>query len=207
MASLVSFGVAASASAAEEPPVSPETQIFEEGGTLTAEQAAELDALESATDFGAKTFDIGAAEDTGASAQGIADFAHVLETQGWTTIGGGLTVSPSTATAQIIATAAAACTGKSGYTGFYGAFWQWALNSCQTDTLIAGVAAGAAGAGAVAAVFAAVGVAPAAGVSTAIGALVGANAAFLTVCKTASYGVHAIYLNAYVTGGVGCWGQ
>ncbi|XUK63993.1 hypothetical protein ABMA10_18685 [Plantibacter sp. RU18] len=33
------------------------------------------------------------------------------------------------------------------------------------------------------------------------------SAGFLKVCQTASNGAHAIYLNAYVTGNVGCWGH
>lgn len=206
--SLLTVGFVTPASAASPPPpTSPETAIVSTGFALTAGQEAELNALDAATSHALETFDPAAAAAAGASEAGIADYAYVLNSQGWTVVNEEFPTARASTVAIETAAAAAACTGRSGYTGFYGAFWQWALNSCQTDTLIAAVAAGGGGTAAIGGLLTALGVAPAGAITAAVGGLVVAGSGFLTVCKTASYGVHAIYLNAYVTGGVGCWGQ
>ena len=73
---------------------------------------------------------------------------------------------------------------------------------------------GAGGAAAVRAVFAAIGLFPGATpvampvavVSGAVAAVITFGSLGLNLCKTASSGPHAIYLNVYYTS-VGCWGQ
>jgi hypothetical protein len=49
--------------------------------------------------------------------------------------------------------------------------------------------------------------APEGAVAAAAGGLVAAGGPIIQVCKAASYEKQAIYLNAYVSGAVGCWGQ
>lgn len=187
-------------------PTSPETQLVEEGSELTPEERAQLDAVMSGLDDTEQVFDARAAESAGASAESIADFAQILSGGGWTIANGESLAEPS-ALAVDVSNEVRACTGYSGYKGFFGGFWQWGLNSCLTDSLIATVAGGGGSAVAIGGVLAAAGIAPGAAITAAAGALAGMSAGFLGICKTASYGVHAIYLNAYVTGNVGCWGQ
>lgn len=186
------------------------------GAKLSEAQSAELESLVGASDFANSTFDSDAALMSGVAETAVADYALVLEADGWT-VNGANTISlraEASPSGTEVAAAAAACTGKRGYTGFYGAFWQFALNSCDTETLIASVAAAGGSTAAIGAAIAAVGALPSSGLSVpagaitaAVGGLIAAGAGPLTVCKTASYGVHAIYLNAFVTGGIGCWGQ
>lgn len=210
IAALLVGGLAAPASATE--PVEPEpTPVATEESVLSDEQAAELELLYGATDPAARAFDADLAVASGASPEGTADYAAVLTAEGWDVRGE--TVDPS-AGAREVAGVAAACTGVSGYTGYYGWGWQWGLNSCQTDTLIAAVFQGAGGAAAIGGVFAAIGLIPAAApvgipaavISGAVGGVIAFGGLSLTTCKTASYGVHAIYLNLYYAS-VGCWGQ
>lgn len=210
IAALLVGGLAAPASATEveDPELTP---VPAAEAVLSEAQIAELEALYESTDSASRTFDAAAAVASGATEQGTADYASVLVAEGWAVQGE--TVEPTAAT-QSIASALAACTGRSGYTGYYGWGWQWGLNSCQTDTLIAAVNLGAGGATAVGAVFAAIGLIPGAApvavpvavVSGAVAAVIAYGSLGLNVCKTASYGVHAIYLNLYYTS-VRCWGQ
>lgn len=186
------------------------------GAQLSDAQSAELESLVGASDFATSTFDADAALTSGVDETAVADYALVLEADGWTVIGASTPNLRAEASpmATEVAAAAAACTGKRGYTGFHGVFWQFALNSCDTDLLIASVAAAGSSTAAIGGVIAAVGALPSSGLSVpagaitaAVGGLIAAGAGPLTVCKTASHGVHAIYLNAFVTGGIGCWGQ
>lgn len=118
------------------------------------------------------------------------------------------TAGEATAASQRVMAAAAACTGDRGYTGFWGWGWQWALNSCDTNLLMAAYVAGGSVTSAVGGVIAATGVgAPAGAITIAAGGLVAAGAPVVAVCQAASYEKNAIYLNAFVTGGIGCWAQ
>ncbi|WP_431030940.1 hypothetical protein [Plantibacter sp. RU18] len=210
-AALIGFS-APTAAVASEPsgsplPTSPETELVVSGGQgLSVQQEAELSAVFVGVSDNSTVFDIEAAQAAGASPESIADFATIVGGAGWTVENGATTVEASDLAVEIAAEVRA-CTGATGYTGFHGAFWQWGLDSCLTDSLIAAVASGAGSGVAIGGVLAAAGLAPAAALSAAIGALTGMSAGFLKVCQTASYGAHAIYLNAYVTGNVGCWGQ
>ncbi|PPG20751.1 hypothetical protein C5D16_09685 [Rathayibacter toxicus] len=49
--------------------------------------------------------------------------------------------------------------------------------------------------------------APAGAITAAAGGVAEAGAGIVGICKAASYDAKAIYLNAFVTGGVCCWGQ
>lgn len=182
-------------------------EVFSAGSALTAAQESELNALVNSTNFAARTFDPSSAVGAGASTVGTADYASLLAARGWTVVGNDAALILPSSGAQPMLTVGAQCTGTSGYTGFFGAFWQWALNSCDTATLIAAVAAGGGSTAGIGGLLAALGVVPAGGITAAVGGLIAAGAGVLTVCQTASYGMHAIYLNAYVIGGVGCWGQ
>lgn len=181
-----------------------------EEASLSDAEEAQVRALLSGADQDARQFNASIAEAKGATPDGIADFAATVESLGWTVVGhvDDSTVSSS---AQSAIQAASSCTGKSGYVGYFGSFWQFALNSCQTDMLISIVAAGAASYEAIAAILAAAGVtAPAAAIVAAVGAVTALGAAALGICKAASYGVHAIYLNIMVPPIVPpatCWGQ
>lgn len=203
------FAVPAQAAEATPPPTSPDTAIVSTASVLTAAQEAELNALDSATDHTTLTFDPVAASAVGASAEGIADYALVLQSRGWTTLSQDSVTASASDVATAIVSARAKCTGKRGYTGFHGAFWQWALNSCDTNLLITSVVAGGGGGGvaAIGALLASLGIAPAGAITAAVGGVIAAGAGPLKICQAASYGANAIYMNTFVTGGVGCWGQ
>lgn len=194
---LVFSGGAAATAAEPSAPVS--------HSTMSPEQTASLEALLSANDSSTRTFTVAHATTAGAAPQDVADFSAMLKLSGWTVVGETV-AAPSIAAAEVVTTFAS-CTGNRGYTGFYGWGWQWALNSCDTDLLIQALLAGGGGTAAVGGVLTAVGIAPAGGITAAVGALIAAGAGPIQVCKTASYGAHAIYLNVFATGSIGCWGQ
>lgn len=211
IATLTIFALAtptvAFAQPSDQPPGTSESSaIVGEAGALTPEQDRDLTALVGALSEADRSFDVDQAVSAGASAQSAADFTHILSASGWTIDGETPHESVSDIAVQV-ALSSTACTGKTGYIGFFGAFWQSALNSCLTDTVKAGIAAGGAGAGAIAAALAAGGVLPAAAIAGAVGAFLAAGVAVVHLCQTASYGVHAIYVNFFVTGNLGCWGQ
>jgi len=203
---------ASSASAAEasapavptaaEPAVGP-------AASLSAEDTALLETLLSATDSSSGVFDAERALAAGASPSDVADYATAYQAAGKSVEGIPVSVKAQTSEAgERVAAAASRCTGDRGYTGFWGWGWQWALNSCDTDLLSAALVAGGGGVAAVGGIISAAGVtAPAGAVTAAAGGLVAAGGPIIQVCKAASYEKQAIYLNAFVSGNVGCWGQ
>lgn len=181
-----------------------------EGSPLTPEIEAGIVALVDAADVENQIFDATAATEAGVPQSEIADFSYVVAANGWE-ITGAKDVDQllSSASDNLVTTYdAKACTGTSGYTGYWGWGWQWALNSCQTTALIAAVAAGAGSFGAASAILLAIPpTAPAAAITFAVGTVVAAGGLFLAACQAASYGVHATYLNINNAGAPGCWGQ
>lgn len=200
LATFVGAPAATAAPAPDSPPAVPEQQV-----TLSPAEAAELEGLLSASDFAAKSFDPTAAVAAGVEATAIADYATVVAAGGWTISSPASLTAQASESAQLAAVGVAACTGRSGYTGFYGAFWQIALNSCQTESLILAIRGVGGGAAAIGGLLAAIGF-PGGAIAAAVGVLIVANPWPLDVCKAAS-GKHAIYINIFVVGGVGCWGQ
>lgn len=211
LAVLIAVALPPQAAQATEPPVSPSatTPVMGPEAALSAQEQRELQSLLSATDPSRGTFDVTKARDLGASEQAIADFATSYQAAGRSVLG--LTVTTQIQRSDVgerVAAAAASCTGTRGYTGFYGWGWQWALNSCDTDLLMAALAGVGGGTAAVGGIISAAGVtAPAGAVTAAVGGLIAAGAGVIGICKAASYEAKAIYLNAYVIGSVGCWGQ
>jgi len=177
--------------------------------SLPAADQVELEQLLAATDGATGTFDATKALGTGANEQAVADYATSYRAAGQNVIGLPEPVREQASEAGgRVAAAASSCTGNRGYTGFYGWGWQWALNSCDTDLLMAAVAGGGGAVAAVGGIISAAGVtAPAGAITAAAGGLVAAGAGIVGICKAASYEKKAIYLNAYLSGSVGCWGQ
>ena len=175
--------------------------------TLKPQQQVEINALAAASDYKSKRFLVQAAVKGGAGASSIADFAAVLRDQGWTVVGS-VTAQPSTLARQSIAAAIAACKGKNGYNGYYFPWgWQFGLNSCNTNKLIAGVGLGAAGAVVVTAALVAGGAtATAAPIAGLVAAVIGFGAAALRVCQAFSSN-GGIWLNVGGTPQASCWGQ
>lgn len=196
---------------AETLPPSPEVEgsaVAAEGTPLTPAQEAELTALVDAADLENQIFDVAAATEAGVSESQIADFSYVVAANGWEIVGAQDVDQLLSSASSSLVTSYSGCTGANGYTGYWGWGWQWAANSCITDSLIAGAAAGAGGVGAIAAILTAIPPAAAAApIAYAAGAVVAAGGGFLAACKTFSYGVHAIYLNINSAGAPGCWGQ
>ncbi|MGN7187735.1 hypothetical protein [Microbacterium enclense] len=211
LAVVVGFALAPSAAHAAETTTPPSASAPATGpeASLSAADQAELETLLAATDSATGTFDAAKALGAGASEQAVADYAASYEAAGQNVTGLVETVRAQTSEAgERVAAAASSCTGDRGYTGFYGWGWQWALNSCDTDLLMAALAGGGGAVAAVGGVISAAGVtAPAGAVTAAAGGLVAAGAGIVSICKAASYEKKAIYLNAFVTGSVGCWGQ
>lgn len=175
-----------------------------EGYQLTVAQQAEIDAVVIATDGDAQTFYTDVAREAGADETAIADYAVILADAGWT-IDGPYT---STLASDTAAMAVAACTGVSQYNGyFFPIGFQWALNSCDTDTFIAALKVIVAGGSGVAAValLSKVG-APVAAVSAAVAGIAGIGVAVTELCKTASP-KKAVYINSGGTVPPSCWGQ
>lgn len=205
--------VAAPAHAVETPPgVAPptaEAPLTGPVGTLTAAQTTELEILLASTDASTGVFNADQALFAGASAAAVADFAVAYQAGGLkaSNVDPGLQAQ-ATASGERVAAAAASCAGARGYTGFYGWGWQWALNSCDTDLLMAALAGGGGSVAAIGGIISAAGVtAPVGAITAAVGGLVAAGAGVVGICKAASYDTKSIYLNAFVVGGVGCWGQ
>ena len=146
---------------------------------------------------------------TGASESDVADYAAAYQASGREVSNLSIRVQNQiTDTGERVAAAAAACTGSRGYTGFYGWGWQYSLNSCDTDLLIAALFGGGSAVAAVGGVISAAGVtAPVGAITAAVGALIAAGAGPVSICKAASYTKKAIFLNVFVIGTVGCWGQ
>ena len=213
LALVVSAGLAGSPASASEPeassPPSADAPLLGPESSLTADQRVELEALVAATDPATAVFDADEALGAGVSDTAVADFAAAYQARGL----GVSNLSPevqgkTTAAGELIAASASSCTGARGYTGFYGWGWQFALNSCDTDLLIAALAGGGGATAAVGGVISAAGVtAPAGAVTAAVGGLIVAGAGVVGICKAASYDAKAIYLNAFVIGNIGCWGQ
>ena len=198
-AMLLTFTAPSVATAAEAPP-GDETKGYE----LTFEQQADIDAVVLGTDDQAQTFDADVARDAGADEEAIADYAVILADAGWTIIGD----YSAGAAGEIAQMAVAACTGVSQYNGyFFPIGYQWALNSCDTDTFIAALKVIVAGGGSTAAVALLTKVgAPVAAVAGAVAALAGLGVAVTELCKTASP-KKAVYLNSGGTVPPSCWGQ
>ena len=176
---------------------------------LTTQQTKDVEAIAFASDFTRSTFDATRAMSLGASPDSVADAAAVLAGNGWTI--DGMATTRASEGASEISVMAAGCVGRSGYTGYW--WWigyQFALNSCQTAQLIAGVTLGAAGAGVITAILIVVGVtvmaAPIAGLVTSLLVL---GAAALAFCSAASAPKYAIYLNllGYPPFAASCSGQ
>lgn len=197
---------ATAAGAAEVP--APDDMTTGPAAELNAADKAELEALIAATDQEAGVFDASVALGAGVDASAVADFATSYEAAGLSVINLDSEIAAEPSAAGLRVAAAAACTGDRGYTGFWGWGWQWALNSCDTNLLMAALAGGGGGIAAVGGVLTAAGVtAPAGAVTAAAGGLVAAGAGIVGICKAASYEKSAVYINAYVSGSVGCWGQ
>ncbi len=180
-------------------------EVAPDGYEITAEDEAQLTALVAGTDGDAQVFDADAARDAGASEQSVSDYAAVLVGAGWTISGQAPTPNQaSDAELNRAGAAVAACKGQDGYTGFHGIFWQWALNSCNTDVLITLAGAGPASVTAIGGMLAAAGVPPGA-IIAASGAIMALGLIPLIACKNASAN-NAIYVNIFPTG-AGCWGQ
>jgi hypothetical protein len=204
--------VAAPAQAAEPPaeqaPPTAAAPLLGPVGTLTAAQSTEFEILLASTDATTGVFNAEQALAAGAPAPAVADYAAAFQAsgQGVANVTPGLQAQATESGAQVAA--AASCAGARGYTGFYGWGWQWALNSCDTDLLIAALAGGGGSIAAVGGLISAAGVtAPAGAVTAAAGGLVVAGAGVVGICKAASYDTKSIYLNSFVAGGIGCWGQ
>ncbi|WP_460802812.1 hypothetical protein [Microbacterium sp. GXF6406] len=175
-----------------------------EGYELTIEQQADIDAVVIGTDDDAETFDADVAREAGADEEAIADYAIILADAGWT-IHGDYTAE---AAGEVASKAVTACTGVTQYNGyFFPIGFQWALNSCDTDTFIAALKVIVAGGGATAAVALLTKIgAPVAAVAAAVGGLAALGVAVTELCKTASP-QNAIYLNSGGTVPPSCWGQ
>lgn len=204
---LASTLMAAPAHASEAP--QPDTAPVTSEVQLSAEQKADLQSLLAGIESTSGVFHADRALAAGVSESDVADFAASFEASGGT-----VSDLPSTTKSEIsaqgkqIAMAAASCKGSRGYTGFYGWGWQFALNSCDTDLLIAAVGGAGTSYAALGGLIAVGGVtAPAGAVTIAVGGIIAAGAVPLSICKAASYGKKAIFLNAYIGGGIGCWGQ
>jgi hypothetical protein len=199
VAVVVALAAPTTANAAEVVPPQPSGDTVQ----LTDEQLHDVEQLAAASDYDARTFDADAAAAAGATEQGIADFAAVLESEGWT-IDGAVNGSASAQSLSV----ALACTGFQGYHGYYFPWgWQFGFNSCETSKLIAAVGMGAAGATVVTAILVAAGVTAFVG---AIGALVTAVIAFgaaaIAACQAYS-SKSAIWGNVGGTPAFSCWSQ
>ena len=179
--------VAAEMSPTEATPTA-ESPLLGPEATLSPADKAQLEVLLNATNLEVGVFDAAQAVTAGASLVAVADYAATYEASGAVVANSTPNLLSSTsAVGERLAAAALSCTGARGYTGFYGWGWQWALNSCDTDLLMAALAGGG-------------------GATAAVGGVISA-AGVVGICKAASYEAKAIYPNAFVTGGVGCWGQ
>ena len=176
---------------------------------LPAAEQEMLEKLVAATDLDNQVFDAAAALDSGVGDSAVADYAAAYQTQGSVVNLPAVTQAEASEAGLSIAAAASSCTGARGYTGFWGWGWQTALNSCDTDLLMAAIAGtGGVTAGVGGVIAAATGPgAPVGGIVAAAGGLIAAGSGIILICKNASYDYKAIYLNVFVTGGVGCWGQ
>lgn len=109
----------ATASDAEEPGTSEDSQVMGPPAELSAEDEALLRQLEQAIDTAAGAFDADAALAAGADPVVVADFAAAYEAAGRDVVN----IQPATeslvteAGTEVVA-AAASCTGARGYTGF-----------------------------------------------------------------------------------------
>jgi hypothetical protein len=198
---LITLVVPTAATAAPAEIIQPDTAP---AYVFTEDQQRDVDAVAIASDEHARTFDVAVARDNGASEAGITDFAEVIGASGWTVLG-----DYDRSHVSDTARALKACAGASSYTGYHIPWGhQWALNSCETDTLIAGVKVVVAGGAATAAVALLAGKAgaPVALVAGAVAAIAGVGVAFLELCKTASSN-DAIYVNVLGTPTASCWGQ
>ena len=177
------------------------TAVASEGAPLTAEEISNLEALTSASkDDAGPVFDAELAGLLGASDASIVEFSD-----GFVAAGGRLEL-PS---AGERLAAVNACSGSSGFTGWYWFGPQTAMNSCQTDLLMAGIGTAIAGGGLYMAASAlTVAGLPSTAVVGVATAVVAVGLGFLSICKAASSN-GAIYLNGGIPGLVSpsCWGQ
>ena len=184
--------VASRASAVEVAPIeaspSAESPMLGPEATLSPADTAPLEILLDATDCEAGVFDAEQAVAAGASSSAVADFAATYRASG--EVATNLTpnlLSSTSATGERIAAAASSCTSARGTTGFFGWGWQWALNSCDTDLLIAALAGGGGAATAGGGIVSAAGVtAPAGGNHSSGRGLVAAGAGVVGIGKAAS---------------------
>ncbi|MGL4340435.1 MAG: hypothetical protein ACRCSP_08465 [Rhodoglobus sp.] len=190
-------------------PAEESTGVEDDSVTLTNEEISNLEALTSATknsDAG-PVFDAALALKLGATQSSISGFSAGLNAGV-----GRLTkarVSEDTTQEQGVLAAARACSGASGFTGYYWFGPQIAMDSCQTDLLQAGIGIALAGGGVYTAASAltAAGL-PAAAVIGVVTAVIGLGLGFVSLCKAASsHG--GIYLNGGIPGIIApsCWGQ
>lgn len=173
------------------------------GVTLTAEQSADIAAIEVASVDG--VFDSNLARSAGATDEAAAAAAAVFLLAGWTVLGSTSDVHAGTTE---LAQAALACTGSSGYNGWFFPWGsQFGVNSCLSTQLIAALGLGAAGAGAVTAVLVAIGAsAVAGGVAGLVAALLAVGASAIAACQAFSSN-RGIWLNLGGTPAASCWGQ
>lgn len=177
------------------------TAVASEGALLTAEEISNLEALTSASkDDAGPVFDAELAGELGASVASIAEYSD-----GFVAAGGRL-AQPSAGERPA---AVNACNGGSGFTGWYWFGPQVAMNSCQTDLLMAGIGTAIAGGGlyTLSSALTVAGLPSSAVVGVATG-VVALGLGFLSICKAASSN-GAIYLNGGIPGIIvpSCWGQ
>lgn len=135
----ISLFTVAPAHAATPSPL-PEVQgstVAAEGAALTPQQEAELTALVDAADLENQIFDVAAATEAGVSEAQIADFSYVVAANGWEIVGVQDVDRVLSSASNDLVTTYSACTGTNSYTGYWGGAWQWALDSCTTESLVA----------------------------------------------------------------------
>ena len=204
----LAFASPANAAQSANNPPSPSTIVTGSSKQvqLTAQQTMDANAIFAATNYTTRRFDAVAALAAGASSSAVADAAAVAVTEGLTVVGP-LTAKPS-ASVQTVVAAAAKCTGKNGYHGFYAPWgYQFGANSCNTQKLAQVLALGAAGSGAIAVILGAIGVTAAiVPVTAVIAALLGFGSAAIATCAVFSSN-GGIWINVLGTPPASCWGQ
>ena len=140
---VVALVLGASSAANAAPQTPPPTPVVSGGTpvTLTVQDETDIAAVIGSTDTEALVFDAAAAARGGATPQSIADYAAVLESDGWTVVGT-VNAAPSAGSERVSALAAS-CSGKNGYNGRYIPWgFQFGANSCNTAKLIAAAGLG-----------------------------------------------------------------
>jgi len=185
------------------------TTVQSPGFEVSEDHILEGEALASATSGSdERVFNADAARKLGASESAIADYSLVLESYGWT-VNGSVDSTAATDDARSVLDLSRACSGASGYTGYFTPIgFQFALNSCQTSQFIAVMGVIVAGGGLATGIALLTGIGVPAG--AAAGILVGIAAlgtGFLVVCQAFSSN-GAIYVNSGIPPvPPSCWGQ